>query len=52
MCADHEDGSESSPIEILEALGNGEFGEAYKAVDSTSGREVALEILPANGQHR
>ena len=51
MCADHEDEYVLAPqFEILEALGNGEFGEAYrKAVDSTSGREVALEILPANG---
>src|SRR6476661_980600 len=42
-------GQSLAQFEILEALGNGEFGEAYRAVDSTSGREVALEILPADG---
>jgi Tol biopolymer transport system component len=36
-------------FEILEALGDGEFGPTYKARDAVTGREVELEVLPAGG---
>src|SRR6266536_4526726 len=40
-------GQTLAQFEILEALGEGEFGPVYKARDAASGREVELEILPA-----
>lgn len=37
----------NSFIELTELLGEGSYGAVYKAVDSRSGEEVAVKILPA-----
>ena len=39
-------GQSLAQFEILEALGEGEFGAVYKAHDAAAAREVALEVLP------
>ena len=42
-------GQSLAQFEILEPLGEGEFGLAYKARDTALGREVVLEMVPAGG---